>query len=116
VNLIDTLKNKDFKEDIKTFFDGLRNIGICVALVSGLPFFEKLLSTNCLKYIFVYSLIGMILALFGLNIFWVHNSLKSPPQSKKLYLVGFIVVFTLVTIAIAGTVFSEVWPKILIHA
>ena len=112
MKLINIFKDDKLINDVKILFDGLRNIGICVALISSLPFIEKLQIRNFFRQTFVIMLSSLALILFALNVAWVYKSLTSEPLSKKLHLLSSIIFFILVTIAIAIVALTEVWPKI----
>jgi hypothetical protein len=110
----------EFRDDIKLFFDGLRNIAICVALVTGLPIIERVTPLVCdstwLKFSVTSFSIGMIISLYILNLVWLHVSFKQEPTSKFMQLFGFTILLLLITIATGTTVFINTWPQIYIYA
>jgi DNA polymerase III alpha subunit (gram-positive type) len=100
-------KNKDilseyFLIDIKTFFDFIRNLGICIAMISG---FLYVYNDKKLNFIFSFYkcdfvndfIIGLFLSLavtlFFLNIFWLWNSLNDKGSWRFLnFLILFIII------------------------
>lgn len=107
-------------EDIKTVFDGFRNISICVALVIGLPILQDvtplILGSVWLKFSVISFSIGMITALYGFNLYWVYKSLKGTPHSKIFNVISFFVLFTFASIAIGGSAALKILPKLTIFA
>ena len=105
-----------FVHDVKIFFDSIRNIGTCSALTLGLPFLEKAMPIICdsymLKVIAVSFSISIIFALYLFNLIWLFNSLESEVKSKVFNAFGSLVIILLITIAIGGTAFVEVWSKL----
>ncbi|SFG37545.1 hypothetical protein SAMN05216175_10626 [Neptunomonas qingdaonensis] len=107
----------NFVNDVKVFFDSIRNIGICAALTLGLPFIEKTMplifcNSNALKFTAVSFSIGVILGLYVFNLIWLFKSLKSKGSSKFSYAISSIVIMSLITLAIGSTAFIEVWGNL----
>lgn len=86
---------KDISDDSKTFFDALRNIGICFVLLAGVPYLEKEVSPVWLKNPVVTFSLAVIAALYAFNIVWFISSSK---RKSKFQITFFICMLTLITL------------------
>lgn len=84
-----TEKHAETLEDIKVLFDGIKNLGLCVAFVLGLQWFQTPLETLGLSRDVraLINLTGVISScvLTALAITWLCFSFKQKPKSKILY-------------------------------
>jgi len=92
--------DEDKQADTKTFFDSLRNMGICIAMLLGLPAFYK--ATEYLPHGLQTSagcfVIGAVIVLASANILWTLQVLKekSSMWAKGLFVIlelGITVIF-----------------------
>lgn len=108
-----------FVTDIKTFFDSIRNIGLCVALTIGLPFIEKSANFYCENTTFTYAVVtlsvALIVFLYFFNLVWLFSSQQGEVMSKLLYILSLITIMGLITVAIGGAAFVEVWGKLKVY-
>jgi hypothetical protein len=93
--------------DIKTIFDSLRNMGICIAIMLGLPSIKDSLTSVCNVDKSLFYLIVAVLTVYlvCMNIAWTVKSLQEQPRFKisihlgPLFLGAFaLIVFGLVSI------------------
>jgi hypothetical protein len=110
---------ENFIRDINLMFDGLRNIGICVALAAGLPILEKVTPMICDSSLFKFAVvtfsIAVIIFLYVFNLIWLYVSFEQEPTSKILHLLGFTTLLFLVTIATGAAVFIKIWPQLTVY-
>lgn len=110
----------EFRDDIKLFFDGLRNIAICVALFSGIPIIESItpiiFGSDFLKYFVSIFSIGLIIGLYVLNLIWLHVSFQQEPLSRIMHFISFTTLMVIITLATGASMFIKIWPQLFSYA
>jgi hypothetical protein len=116
----DDLTSDDFSLDIKVFFDAIRNIGICAALILGLPSIELampvIFNCNIIKIFATSFTLGMVIGLYLLNLVWLFKSLKVRSKNKMLFMISSVIVIGLISLAVGISSISSVWGSIFVYA
>jgi hypothetical protein len=98
------MKTNEFIEDIKVFFDALRNMGISVSfgLVGFLdkPYISGA-NSEIITFILNQSLYATTLILLSFNIYWAYNTTKD--KGNKYTFIGSLLLITILT---SATVFT----------
>jgi len=111
--------SKNFNNDIKHTFDGLRNIAICVSLLAGTPYIEKAVPLVCgselLKFSVTSFYISVVVVLYILNLIWFFTGNNKEPRSKYFNIFSFIIISAITTYAIGITTYHEIIQKLSIY-
>ncbi|MBE0421989.1 hypothetical protein [Pseudoalteromonas nigrifaciens] len=109
----------EFRDDIKTLFDFLRNLGICFVILLSIPGLEKsapsFLDCFYMKQILMYFTFGIFVALYGLNNVWLFKSLKVKPghKYKSVSFISSVIMTIIFTISITGFSVINVWAVLM---
>ena len=95
-------------DDVKTLFDSIRNIGICVGLTLGLPMIQNTLGQGFWGATITYFSFGIILGLYLFNIFFTLVKLKEKPSVPLIYYIGFPMISILTTFIMGGVALTKV--------
>jgi hypothetical protein len=110
----------EFRDDIKLFFDGLRNVAICVALFTGVPIIESITpiisGSNFLKYFVSIFSIGIIAGLYALNLIWLHVRFQQEPTTRIIHFISFTTLMIIITLATGASVFIKICPQLFAYA
>jgi hypothetical protein len=90
------LTSQDMVDDIKTFFDALRNIGIGslfgIFAILGKETIHEYVDNEKLEFVIVCGLLTISVSLFFFNMLWAYKSTKDK-GSKWLFIFALLVVF-----------------------
>ncbi|WP_242414225.1 hypothetical protein, partial [Salinivibrio sp. MA427] len=93
-------KNQEYLDDIKTVFDAMRNVGICIALFAAGRLFDVHNPFGCwVDMVLTVLLYSYSAVLFLFNAYWLYWTLKGKP--KSICYVPFSLVL-LLTLAASG--------------
>lgn len=86
ISKITPIIGKSFITDIKTLFDGLKNLAICFAILLALPTMQMMAANTYDHRFFTVGFIWAGLALTALlttyNFIWLYSTMESKPMSK----------------------------------
>lgn len=80
------LIGKSFIADIKTLFDGLKNLALCLAILLALPTMQAMAaSTYDHRWFtvgFIWAGLAMVVLLVLYNFLWLYSTMEAKPKSK----------------------------------
>lgn len=101
--------------DIKTLFDGVKNLGLCAALALGLQGFQGPMETlglsHNMRVMINFLGLGLSCALTAFAIVWLCFSFTQKPTSMRLYRVSLFMLGA-VTLLVMFIIISSSWMKI----
>ncbi len=113
------LITEEFKNDIKTLFDFLRNLGICLVILLSIPELHEsgpsFLDNYYIKHILKSFIFGVFVSLYVLNVLWLFTSLEVKPNHKyhKLSFCASVFMTVIFTICIIGFAVINVWSLLI---
>ncbi|BFM20062.1 hypothetical protein [Gilvimarinus japonicus] len=105
------MKSDNFVADIKILFDYIRNIGLCVAIILGVPYVESLIPFFSAKVIFAAFSVGVVFGLYVLNYMWLRSALKTEPTSKFFHSFGILTLIIVFTMTLGGASIYNLFSK-----
>ncbi|MCQ9423362.1 hypothetical protein NRB16_07475 [Pseudomonas sp. LJDD11] len=110
-----TEKHEHALADIKTLFDGIKNLGLCVAFALGLQWFQAPLdsfgfSRDARALINLMGLVSSC-ALTALAITWLCFSFKQEPKSKVFYRFSLFILGA-TTLVVMAVIIEAAWTSI----
>ena len=103
---------EDKADDVKTLFDSLRNMSICVGLTLSLPIIQDTIGVGFWGASITYFSYGVILGLYALNILFTLVKLKEKPSSPPIYYLGFTAISLVTTFITGGLALKNVHNEI----
>ena len=104
--------SEEFHYDIKHLFDGLRNVAICVSLMAGAPYVERIFplfdGDNWLQTTITVCYLVVIGVFYLANMIWMFAGFKKQPKNNSFHFISFIIIFVLTTVAIGSATYFEI--------
>lgn len=103
----DEQSKKNFLDDIKTFFDGIKHLGICATLALGLQYLQQpMIGANFNSGFIVFvNWVGLVMTIFLtiIALIWILQSFKTEPTSERFHIfssiiLGLLTVFIMFTV------------------
>jgi len=87
INRKDPIIPKQFFTDIKTLFDGLKNLALCIAMILALPQLQEITAIFNDNHEFIafanFMASAVIVILCAFNLFWLFSSMESKPKYRR---------------------------------
>lgn len=103
----DEKTQKDLLDDIKTTFDGLKNLGVCAGIALGLQYIQVPMTNAGMSQawrVFVNgTAMSLVIFLTCFALAWMALSLKSKPYSKFVHRSS-LVIYAAISLVAMGTV------------
>jgi hypothetical protein len=102
---LERITSQDMVDDIKTFFDALRNIGIGslfgIFAILGKETIHEYIGNTKVEFVIVCVLLTISVSLFIANMYWAYRTTKDK-GSKWLFIFALIVIFIIAVLCVAG--------------
>lgn len=117
VSKVEPFIGKPFITDIKTLFDGLKNLALCFAILLSLPTMQVMAaSTYDHRWFtvgFIWAGLAMVALLIGYNFLWLYSTMEAKPKFKFFdKLAWFVTILTILVIFFCATVIT--YPKLIL--
>ncbi|MBV4483375.1 hypothetical protein [Pseudomonas khavaziana] len=100
IRKVEPFFSKPFIVDIKTLFDGLKNLALCLAMLVALPIMQAMAALTYDQRFFVvaftWAALVLIIMLAGYNFIWLYKTMEAKPKSKVLDKTAWLVTFLIV--------------------
>ncbi|KRP45422.1 hypothetical protein SAMN04490190_0836 [Pseudomonas libanensis] len=100
IRKVEPFFSKPFIVDIKTLFDGLKNLALCLAMLVALPTMQAMAALTYDHRFFVvaftWAALVVIIMLAGYNFIWLYKTMEAKPKSKVLDKAAWFVTFLIV--------------------
>ena len=107
----DEKTQKDLLDDIKTTFDSLKNLGLCVGIALGLQYLQVPMSTAGMSQgwrVFVnWVAMSLVIFLTGLAMAWMVLNFKSKPSSKFMHISSLVIYGIITVVAMLAVIFAS---------
>lgn len=116
ISKVEPFISKQLITDIKTLFDGLKNLALCFAMLLALPLLQTMLASVYDNRVFavaaIWASLATIVLLAGYNFIWLYKTMEAKPKFQFLNKLSWLFII-LITALIFLCTTAITYPKLI---